>query len=139
MGDFDKTLRLVKTVHIAFIGAALLYSFLGPAIAPKSSDPVEPQVFWTLSTVALLCAGIAFAMKSKLTASLEQQIREGATISKINSQRWVGGHFAAFTCSLAIVLFGFVLLFLGARLSQIIPFDVAGIALLVTFAPRLSQ
>jgi hypothetical protein len=132
----ETSLRVLRTIHISFLVASGLIIYVGETAAPRGSAAIESSLFYLLSVVAGLSALFGWAFQRKMSAAAEQQAISGMPIELTALQRRQVGYMIAFACSLSVVLYGFVLLFLGATRPQIIPLYVVGIVLLLYFTPR---
>lgn len=139
MDPIDNQLRLLRFVHVSFLIASGLYVWIGTIAAPKDASPVDPTIYAVLGATALFAAIAAFMFKAKMTDRAEERMRENAVPDTKLLLQWRAGYIIAFACSEAVVLFGFVLLFLGATQYQALPFYVVGIMLLLLFTPRRPQ
>jgi hypothetical protein len=135
----ETSLRVLRTVHISFLVASVLIIYVGETAAPRDSAAIKSSVFYALAIAAGLAALFGWTFQRKMSAAAEQQAISGMPIELAALQRRQVGYMIAFACSLSVTLYGFVLLFLGATRTQIVPLYVVGIVLLLYFTPRRLQ
>jgi F0F1-type ATP synthase membrane subunit c/vacuolar-type H+-ATPase subunit K len=70
-----------------------------------------------------------FILRAEATLISEPENAEALT-------RWRTGHLAIYALSESVALFGLVLRILGFNLSEVMPFYLAGFALILLFGPR---
>ena len=129
------SLKLARIIHAAFIASAVLYVVIAETLEHRQAAPDLRPVYLVLLGVATLCAATAFVLRWKFVTGSEELLRsnpqDGATI-----QRWRAGQIVSLALAEAIVLFGFVLRFLGARFGESAAFYVLGFVLLLGFWPK---
>ena len=132
----EGSLRLLRTMHISFVLAALMIMYVGEKSGPHDAAPIETSLFFALAAAAGASAIFGWTFHRKMAAAAGQESDSGMPISQTSLQRRQAGYIIGFACSLSVVMFGFVLIFLGATRAQVTPLYLTGIALLLYITPR---
>jgi hypothetical protein len=130
----DSSLKVVQILRFAMLGAILMYALVGETVASRSAAP-NPVIFYSLTMVAIMMVGTIFVLRrvmvSPAEALLAGQPGDTAVMGRVRS-----GYIVTYVLGETIALFGFVLRMLGFNLALVAPFYVAGILLILYFAPR---
>ena len=128
-------LKVLQLLRMALLGSAGIYVILGELLAHHPSAPPNALLFFVLTFVGasevVMILGVRKLLVVPAAARLAAQPNDTLALT-----RWRGGYILIFALSESIALFGLVLRFLGFTRAQVAPFYLAGIVLLVYFAPR---
>jgi hypothetical protein len=115
------------------LGSVALYAWLIWCL-PSSATP-NPIVFRAIAAMAVLLVVVIFVMRRIQVGRVEVLLAAQPQDAKV-LLRWRQGYLVTYALSEAIVLYGVVLHFLGFALSQVVPFFVAGAALMLFLGPK---
>jgi hypothetical protein len=139
LDKLNSSVPFLRVIHIAFLVSIGLFVWLGTFMSRTDSGHIRPLTHWFIAGLSLWCAITAFRFKAKLSGKIEERARDGGVLEPREIHRWKAGYFVAFACSQGIVLYGFLARILDASQVQVVPFYVAGTALLIWFWPRSVQ
>lgn len=128
-----KSLQMMRIIFGVFIVHMGFVIFMAERLSKGDAKPID-SFYYTFAAVAVLELVIGIYLRGKLDPLYDARRLDPENTSLIG-QRQVR-HIVLFALSESIVLFGFVLRFLGTPLSYCIPFYAAGIMLLLLSAPR---
>ena len=130
----EGSVKLLRLVQLAMLGAILLYIGVGEAVGSVARIS-NTTMFYILSMVTVTIVGVILVVRRTLVtqseAALATRPGDAPTLG-----RWRAGYIMTYALSEAIALFGLVLRLTGFTLSQVVPFYVAGFILLLFFGPR---
>jgi len=130
----DGSVKLVRVLQIAMLGAILLFVGVGEAVGSVSHIN-NMTMFYVLSMVTVTIVGVILVVRRTLvTQSANALALRPADAPTLG--RWRAGYIMTYALSEAIALFGVVLRLTGFTFSQVVPFYVAGFTLLLFFGPR---
>jgi hypothetical protein len=127
------TFRILQIIWGSLISAIVLYLCVGEMV-PHPNPGGSAIMFEILAGMAVITVGVIFVLRqltAKLLAGLEAQPENAASIA-----RWRGLYIISIALCEVIAMYGFVLRMLGFSLMQVGPFYIAGMALLLLFAPK---
>jgi hypothetical protein len=131
----ETNLRSARILHVCFLIAAFLYVFVLIQIRPPER-PLSAVVIWANAFVCIVIIGMALFFRSRMVSeSAAKLYTNPQDIEAL--QTWRSGQIVSFAFAEAVVLFGFVLKFLGAHWNVAGVFFVVGILLLVAWRPKL--
>jgi len=125
--------KILQIVRIVMLVSIACYAFIGERLG-QSVAP-DRNVYFAITLVAITTVGIIFAVRrlfilqAEATLASEPENADALT-------RWRTGHLAIYALSESVALFGLVLRILGFNLSEVMPFYLAGFALILLFGPR---
>lgn len=131
----EAALKLARMVHAAMLMALVLYVFLGEWLphTPRSPSSV---VFYAVTVIAIAMVGTVFVVRRATVLRAEQTLM-GEPANTAALLRWRQGQIITFALCEALGLYGLVLRFLGFTLSEVLPFYLVSLVLLLYFRPRL--
>jgi hypothetical protein len=127
--------KLLQTVRIALLVSIVLYVSIGERIERSTSGAPDRNIYFVVTLVAITTVGIIFAVW-RLFVLRSEVILADQPEDTAALKRWRTGYIITYTLCETVVLFGFVLRFMGFTLSEVAPFYVVGFALLLLFGPR---
>ncbi len=125
--------KILQIVRIVMLVSIVCYAFIGERLG--QSVAADRNVYFAITLVAITTVGIIFAvrrlfiLRAEATLASEPENADALT-------RWRTGHLAIYALSESVALFGLVLRILGFNLSEVMPFYLAGFALILLFGPR---
>jgi F0F1-type ATP synthase membrane subunit c/vacuolar-type H+-ATPase subunit K len=137
----QSAVRIVQLIRLAMLVSVVFYAGVATSFAPHGSR-VNTSVFYVLTALAaFMVVGVLMVRRlfvAPAEALLASQIEntESQPKNAAVAQRWQVGYILTYVFCEAIALYGLVLQFLGFSLSQVAPFYVASIALMLFFSPR---
>lgn len=131
----DAALKLARMVHAAMLIALILYVFLGEWVPHPPRTP-SSVLFYVVTVLAIAMIGVMFVMRRANVVPAEQTLSAEPGNSAA-LQRWRLGQMVTLALCESLGLYGLVLRFLGFTLSQVLPFYVVSLVLLLYFRPRL--
>ena len=137
--------RSSRLIALAMMISGVVYAAILYLIELGEPEPEAIEaMFLPLAGVAVMCAIASFMVPRIMQQSMEQQgagARRGSSPDQ-EIRRVIAQHRTTTIISLAnceaIILFGFVLAFLGREVEHIFPFLLAGEALMLIHFPRIS-
>jgi hypothetical protein len=129
------SVKLLQIVRFALLGSIVLYMIVMERVAHASAPPA-PVFFYAITFAAIMTVGMIFVLRRILIAPVEA---EAGGLSPASLVRWRAGYIVTYALSEAVALFGFVLGILGYSLTQVAPFFVAGIVLILFFGPGIQN
>ncbi len=130
----NTSLKLLRMVWGALLVSILLYVLIGERAA-HSRATLDPTMFRAIALVAILTVAILFMVRRVVVLRALRTLA-GASNDSAALLRWRGGCIATFALCEAVALYGFVLRMQGFTLSQVAPFYISGMVLMVYFGPR---
>jgi|SRR5882762_10830113 len=114
---------------------ALLAIGVGELVYQPKENGVSPIVFWGIVALVIWMALGTRRWKSRLIdpgyRALAEDPKNEKALRKVRA-----GYFLNFCYSIAVVVYGLFLRFLGSSRGKVIPFYVVGIAMILVFTPR---
>ncbi len=126
-----RTLRLIRA---ALLISAAIYIVIAEKIV-KSTAHISTTVYVAMVLIAG-AAGIATVVARYRLAPAEVAGEPFNPADKAQIQRWMVSYIIPYAIAESIVLDGFIVRFLGARLSLAAPFYALGIVLMLLFPPQ---
>jgi hypothetical protein len=127
--------KIVQMIRISLLVGIALGVFIGERAGSRTSVAPERNLYFALTLVALTTVGMIFSVRRlfvlRSEATLTAQPGDNATLS-----RWRSGYIIVYALSAAVALIGLVLRILGFTLSQVAPFYLVGLVLILLFGPR---
>ena len=128
-------LKLLQIVRVAMLLSVILYVVVGELVAHPPSRPPDRMLFFALTFLAVaMVTGITVVRKlfiAPAAASLQMSDSDSDML-----RRWRTGYIISFAIAECIAAYGVVLRLLGFTLSQVAPFYVATVILLLMLSPR---
>jgi hypothetical protein len=125
--------KVLQIVRVAMLVSIVCFAFVGERMG-QSAAP-DRNVYFAITLVAITTVGMIFAVRRLFVLRSEATlVSEPENAAALN--RWRAGHFVIYALSESVALFGFVLRILGFSLSEVMPFYLAGFALMLLFGPR---
>ena len=115
--------------------AMLLYVYLTEFLLRLATQPVSAELYDGIAIVALVSAVAAFATRARMLGPAFAKLRANPD-DPDGHKRWRVGTLISDSLALSIVLYGFVLRFMGATSRQAAPFYAGGFALMILWWPR---
>jgi hypothetical protein len=126
--------RFIQTIRFILLGAIVVYGLL--VLQLRSSATSKPIVLHALTVLAVSLVVLLFVIRRiqvlPAEAILEKQPQDAKAL-----MRWRQGYLVTYCLSMSIALYGLVLHFLGFSMSQVGPFFVAGIVLILFLSPKV--
>ena len=132
----DQRTRTLRIIHIAFLASLVMFIMVGEFLArERSEQPELPPVFLpALAVIGISNAFAAITFRRKAEVAAEALVRNPEDLSLW--QRWQGSNIASFALAESIVLFGWILRFMGAELAIAAVFYAAGFVTMLICTPR---
>ncbi len=129
----NTSLRLLRIVWAALLVSIILYIAIGERVARRSV--IDPVVFRAIAVVAVVTVAMIFIVRRVVVLRALAKLA-GSPEDAPALLRWRGGYIATFALCEAVALYGFVLRMQGFTLSQVAPFYISGVVLMLYFGPR---
>ena len=126
-------LRQTRIIAAAFLGWAGMIVYMAERILRPPVKDVDGLLFTVLSVVATVQAAAALVVRLKAVPAVRRNIFRGDITARM---QWNFSYMGGLALSEAVLLFGFVLRFLGAATSQVLPFYIGGVVLMALFFPQ---
>ena len=135
MNLMQATLREMRILHAVFMLTVLLYIFTLIVLHPQERK-VSSATVSSFAAESIAAAGLALLFRSrKIKPALE--ILHGDPEDTSALARWRSGNILSFVLTETIVLFGFMVKYLGAGWNVAGVFFVVGTLLFLVWRPRL--
>jgi hypothetical protein len=129
------TLREMRILHAVFMLTVLLYIYTLIVLHPQERK-VSSATVSSFAAESIAAAGLALLFRSrKITPALEILYRDPEDKSAL--ARWRSGNILSFVLTETIVLFGFMLKYLGSGWNVAGVFFVVGTLLFLVWRPRI--
>ena len=126
--------KILQVVRIAMLVSIAWYGVIGERVGRRGTTP-DRNFYFATTLVAITIVGMIFAVRRlfvlRSEAMLASQPEDAAALN-----RWRTGYIAIYALSESLALFGLILRILGFALSEVMPFYLAGFALMLVFGPR---
>jgi len=130
----EARLKHLRIVHVALLVSLGLYAYMGEWIQ-KEPKTLDPMILKAMAGLALATGAVVLFLRLRLLSAAAEQLRLPSTdASALN--RWHMLQIVNFALCESIGLYGFVLRFMGASLSQAAGFYAGGIFLMLLSTPR---
>jgi hypothetical protein len=126
---------MLNFVRAALLLAIAAYVFLGETIASRTAMPGNPMMFQIFALVAVVTVAVMFVARRKTIAPATATLRERPEDASALA-RWRSGYVITYVLCEAVALYGFLLRMLGFSLTQVAPFYLAAILLMLFYGPR---
>ncbi len=130
MGSSSRLLQIIWAGFLIHMG---LVPFMGEYLSKGVVRPID-VFYYSFCAVVAVEVVVALVLRNKLDPVHDALRLNPGDMTALMSRHRL--HIFLFAISESIVLFGFMLRFLGTPLSYCIPFYAAGIMLLLLSAPR---
>ncbi len=130
----SQTLRVLRIVHVALLVSVALYVHVAIITAPHPTT-VPPALIVGIALMAILVAAAAFVFRAKFVSPAEEILATNSE-DRAALARWRLGQFVSLALAESVVVYGFVLKFLGAEWKIAGIFFAAGTALMLIFTPQ---
>ena len=131
----ETALRSARILHLFFLVASGLYVSLLFWLRPMKR-PIDRIFVYAIAFVCLSVIGIGLFLRKRMVAKPAARLSVNPQ-DAISLKQWRSGQIVSFVFAESVVLYGFVLKFLGERWDVSSIFVVAGILLLITWMPKL--
>ncbi len=129
------TLRYLRIVHATFLFTVLLYFYALTVLRPQEHR-VPPAIVICFMAVSTGTITLALFFRSRKVTPAVEILRRNAE-DAVALTNWRSGNILSFTLAETIVLFGFVLKYLGAGWNLAGIFFGVGVFLFFVWTPRL--
>lgn len=130
----DSSLKLLRTVRLFLLATIVLYAAIAERFGPAAKAQA-PLVFYVITAVVISLIATLFGMRRGRLAKLEKILSSNQE-DLAALKPWRATYLLIFMACEAIALYGLVLRFLGFTFTQVVPFYLAGVVLMLYFAPR---
>ncbi len=135
MSLIQATLRETRILHAVFMLTVPLYIYTLVVLHPQERK-ISSAMVSSFAVESIAAAGLALLFRSrKITPALEILHRNPEDTAAL--ARWRAVNILSFTLTETIVLFGFVLKYVGAGWNLAGIFFVVGVFLFLAWTPRL--
>ena len=132
--DPNNGLAPVRWWWLVFVGFAVAEIGISEYFA-HDRGPISPITFWILTVLALYGALGVRTFKRRLIDVGRAQLQTNPLDPK-GFRRARAGYLMNFVIGNSVVMYGFLLRFLGAERMHVVPFYVLGLGLIAMFWPR---
>src|SRR5690242_2486967 len=123
----QKSVKTVRIIHIAFLGAAIAYLFLALVYSPPVGHSSPPRVVpLAMGIVSLSALGVAMFYRSRMVQPASEQLRNNPE-DGIAIGRWRAGVILSLAFCESVVLLGLLLKLIGISWSVCGIFYAVGI------------
>ena len=133
----ESSLRVVRVLRGCMLAMIVLLAYMGERVS-RQAHIVPPQSLVLIQGVlVVVCVGmIAFMLfiRKRMLQASEVAFRQDPNDTAA-LQRWRAAHFLSYGMCEGIALYGMVLRIIGGTFYQVLPFYVAGFALLLFLRP----
>jgi hypothetical protein len=126
---------MLNFVRAALLLAIAAYVFLGETIASRTAVPGNSMMFQVFALVAVVTVAVMFVARRKTIAPAATTLRDHPEDAAALA-RWRSGYVITYALCEAVALYGFILRMLGFSLTQVAPFYLAAILLMLFYGPR---
>jgi len=133
----ESALRVVRLLRGCMLGMVVLFVYMGERISRQAHHAPPQTVALIQGVLVVVCMGlIAFMLfiRSRMLQSSESAFRHDPNDAAA-VQRWRAAHLLSYGISEGIALYSMVLRIIGGTFYQVLPFYVAGFALLLFLRP----
>lgn len=131
----DATLRSIRVFHCALLISMILFASIAEIQAPNEPQILDKVFPLALGMCSLAIIGLALFFRTKKLQPAVETLQSKPD-DAMALRQWRTGSILTATLLEAVVLYGFVLRYLGAPLKVSLPFYVVGIALMVLWWPQ---
>lgn len=124
--------KTIQIMRFVFAGTVVIYLFVIFRM-PSSATP-NPIIHRALTVLCVTLAIVIFALRKILLLPAEDTLQRNPQDAKALA-RWRVGHIVIYAISLSIALYGLMLHFMGFSMPAVVPFFLAGFALILFFEP----
>jgi hypothetical protein len=111
--------------------------FIAKGYGPAPKD-VSPTSVYAMVLRATCTSGAILEVRRLMLKAAESMLAENRE-NPAALYRWRASYMASYALSEAVMLYGVVLRFMGLKFSQVAPFFIAGVILMLFFGPRPSN
>ena len=126
------TMRGLSIVWRVLLLAIVLYVWIAEKYHPTHKQ-ISQEFYTAICIVSICLIGTMFLVQQRSVKRLESL---SSPTDPKNVRRAYAVQLLLMACSLAVVLYGLVVRFTGAALTQTLPFYVVGSSLLLYFKPK---
>ncbi len=130
----DTSVRLLRMVWGALLFSIVMYVVIGE-LSGRSHGGVDARMFQAIALLAVITVAMIFAVR-RFMVIRAQEMLVSAPGDAAALLRWRGGSIVTLALCEAVALYGFVLRMQGFTLSQVAPFYIGGLLLMIYFVPR---
>jgi uncharacterized membrane protein len=131
----DAALRSVRVVHCALLISMILFASIAEIQAPHELQNLDKLFPLALGMCSLAIIGLALFFRTKKLQPAVETLQSKPD-DAMALRQWRTGSILTATLLEAVVLYGFVLRYLGAPMKVSLTFYVVGIALMVLWWPQ---
>lgn len=126
---------MVKIIRLALLTSIALYALLGE-FAAKPPSPAPSVKLFNLATLIAILMVVAIVVARRFVVGRTEEALSSPSGNGSAVVAWRLGYILTYMLCEAIALLGLVLRFVGFSSSQVAPFYLAGIVLMLFFQPR---
>jgi hypothetical protein len=130
----DTSLRLLRMVWGALLFSIAMYIVIGE-LEGRNRGGVDTRMFQAIALLGVVTVAMIFAVR-RFMVFRAQEMLASAPADAAALLRWRGGCIVTLALCEAVALYGFVLRMQGFTLSQVAPFYIGGLLLMIYFVPR---
>lgn len=132
----QKTLRVVRIIHLAMLFAAFAYVAVPLMVAPVQAQPPDLVFVLALGVVAFSALGAAVFIRARLAKPASERLQVNPE-DKAAAAQWQRGVILSFVFCESVAIFGCVMRLVGAPWNISGIFYAGGILVLLAWTPRL--
>ena len=130
----DTSLRILRIIWGALLTSIVFYTVVGELVG-RTRQGVDTTMYKAIAVVAIITVAMILGVR-RLMMQPALNLLAGNAPDAAALLRWRGASIVTMALCEAVALYGFVLRMQGFTLSQVAPFYVGGLLLLVYFGPR---
>jgi len=135
MTPIESALRSARILHLVFVIVPFLYIVVLLQLHPLER-PITPILVYALAFECFATIGVGFFLRSRNVIASADKLRTDPQ-DAVALRTWRSGQIISLTLAESVVLFGFLLKFLGASWNVAGVFFGVGILLLLAWTPKL--
>jgi hypothetical protein len=133
--SIEGTRRYLCSVHLVLLASMILYVWTAEKFISHQGKSLDRTLATAIAIASVAIVGIAFLVRTKMVRpaldALQLRPDDASSLA-----RWSSGSIYSYILIESVVLFGFVLRFLGGTLAQSAPFYAVGIGLMLLWRPQ---
>jgi hypothetical protein len=129
------TLRMLRTLHGTLMLCIVLYVVVMVLVPAQNAESLSTNILWMLAIIAIAILGWGQAIRSRRLRLALETLRTKPDNAE-SLARWRYGVVLGDTLAQAVVLYGFVIHFLGGTRWEVAPFFIAGVVAMLVWWPR---
>jgi hypothetical protein len=129
-------LRVVRLIQVAMLVSVGIYAVVGEVLGTRLT--ANANTAYAISVASISLVGAILVVRKTMVLQSEAELR-GKPGDPAMLVRWKNGYIVTYVLCEALGLFGLVLRMMGFTLTQVWPYYVGSIVLLLLFWPRMPQ